>query len=75
MANFAFRIAINKLLPFMFSPPACFLVTKYPDMKYKEVSKKIRGKKEIGIMVLCSCVKVFIRMIVYLLFKFKYYID
>ena len=39
LANFALRLALNKILPFMFSPPAFFLITNNPNMTYKEVSE------------------------------------
>ena len=39
LANFAFRSALNKMLPFMFAPPAFFLVSNKPNMTYKEVSE------------------------------------
>jgi hypothetical protein len=39
LTSFAFRAALNKILPFMFSPTACFLVSKFPNITYQEVRK------------------------------------
>jgi hypothetical protein len=39
MANFAVRLALSKVLPFMFSPPAFFLVQN-PKLSYTEVMSR-----------------------------------
>lgn len=37
LANFGFRLALNKILPYIFSLPAYILVSRCPNMTYKEV--------------------------------------
>ena len=40
LATFGLRLALNKILPFFFSPPAFLLVMNEKDMPYKEVRRR-----------------------------------
>lgn len=38
LANFALRMLLNKIMPFVFSPPAFFMVQGNPELSYAQVS-------------------------------------